>query len=57
MLNTEIISEILLNSKNFWSSYVKKLYESGFWDSDLRCFRCQVAVVVVETAQLVLSQF
>jgi len=28
-----------------------------FWDMDLRCFSCQVATVVMETTQLVLSQF
>ena len=41
---TQIVSDILLKLKNFWSSYVSDTNR-------------QVATVVMEIAQLVLSQF
>jgi len=51
---TEIICEILFKLKNVLSSYAKISYSADrfFLETDR-----QVAAVVIETAQLVLSQF
>ena len=51
-MNTFFISEILFKLKNFWSSYVKISYGPVYWDTDR-----QVAIVAMETMQVVLSQF